>query len=242
MAKIYGYARISTQKQNIERQVRNILSENKDAFIIQEMYSGKSIARPEFEKLLKTLKEGDTVIFDSVSRMSRNAEEGFELYRELYNRGVSLIFLKERHIDTATYRQELERQINVNIATGDNATDDLIKTIFAALNKYILNLAEKQIYLAFEQSQKEVDDLRQRTREGIETARRNGKRIGNVSGSKMKIKKKAPVKDLIFKHSKSFHGTLKDGDVISIINGTQNLHVSNNTYYKYKAELLNENL
>ena len=102
MAKIYGYARISTQKQNIERQVRNILSENKDAFIIQEMYSGKSIARPEFEKLLKTLKEGDTVIFDSVSRMSRNAEEGFELYRELYNRGVSLKFLKERHIDTAT--------------------------------------------------------------------------------------------------------------------------------------------
>ncbi|MBR0221821.1 MAG: recombinase family protein, partial [Synergistaceae bacterium] len=79
MAKVYGYARVSTQQQNIERQVRNILSEDKDAIIVRETYTGKIISRPEFEKLLKTVKPGDTLIFDSVSRMSRNAEEGFKL-------------------------------------------------------------------------------------------------------------------------------------------------------------------
>ena len=47
-----------------------------------------------------------------------------------------------------------------------------MKSILDALNDYILTLAKKQIQLAFIQSQKEVDDLYQRTREGIETARR----------------------------------------------------------------------
>lgn len=237
MCKVYGYARISTRIQNIERQVRNILSENKDAVIVRETYTGKSLARPEFEKLLKTVKSGDTLIFDSVSRMSRNAKDGFELYKDLYNKGVNLVFLKEHHIDTATYRRELEKQINMNINTGDAATDDLMSAIIEALNKYILSLAERQIALAFEQAQKEVDDLRQRTREGIETARLNGKQIGNTTGSRLKVKKKEPIKKLIYEHSRDYCGALNDSDVMAIINNQPGLHVSNNTYYKYKREL-----
>ena len=65
---------------------------------------------------------------------------------------------------------------------------------------YILTLARRQSQLAFEQSQKEVDDLHQRTREGIETARRNGKQIGPKFGSKLNIKKKIPVQQLILKY------------------------------------------
>ncbi len=237
MCKVYGYARISTRIQNIERQVRNILSENKDAVIVRETYTGKSLARPEFEKLLKTVKSGDTLIFDSVSRMSRNAKDGFELYKDLYNKGVNLVFLKEHHIDTATYRRELEKQINMNINTGDAATDDLMSAIIEALNKYILSLAERQIALAFEQAQKEVDDLRQRTKEGIETARLNGKQIGNTTGSKLKVKKKEPIKKLIYEHSRDYCGALNDSDVMAIINNQPGLHISNNTYYKYKREL-----
>ena len=235
---IWGYARVSTEKQNIERQIRNILNENKNAKIITETYTGKNLSRPEFEKLLKRVQPGDTIIFDSVSRMSRNADEGFELYKKLYNQGVNLVFLKERHINTETYKKELEKQIAINVSTNDDATDELMKSIFSALNKYILNLAERQIKLAFEQSQKEVDDLRQRTKEGIETARRNGKQIGgHKEGVKMVIKKEAPVKELIRKHSKNFEGSLKDFEVIAIINSTKGLHVSNNTYYKYKKGL-----
>ncbi|MBQ8692415.1 MAG: recombinase family protein [Synergistaceae bacterium] len=240
MAKVYGYARVSTQQQNIERQVRNILNENKDAVIVRETYTGKTLSRPEFEKLLKTIKPGDTLIFDSVSRMSRNAADGFKLYQDLYTRGVNLVFLNEHHIDTDTYKKELEKLISLEVRTGDGATDDLLKSILDALNKYILKLAEKQIYLAFAQAQKEVDDLRQRTREGIETARRNGKQIGGVAGSKLHVKKQEPIKELIKKHSKDFCGNLNDRDVLAIINNTPSLHLSRNTYYKYKREIVEE--
>lgn len=240
-ARIFGYARISTRNQNIERQARNILTEYGDAVIVREIYTGTSISRPEFEKLLRLVKAGDVIVFDSVSRMSRNAQEGFALYKELYNKGVDLIFLKEHHIDTFTYRRELEKQVAINVNTGDDATDTLMRTIIEALNTFILNLAEKQIALAFAQAEKEVEDLRQRTREGIETARRAGKQIGgHKPGVKLIIKKEAPVKALIRKHSKDFDGALKDSDVIAIINATQGLHVARNTYYKYKRTLAAE--
>ncbi|MBR1439081.1 MAG: recombinase family protein [Synergistaceae bacterium] len=185
------------------------------------------------------------MIFDSVSRISRNSEEGFALYEKLYNQGVELVFLKEPHINTATYRKTLqEKQISLTLNCGDEATDKLMKSILDALNDYILTLAKKQIQLAFIQSQKEIDDLHQRTREGIETARRNGKQIGQKQGNTLHIKKKSPIQQLILKYSKSFNGSNSDRDVIAIINASPNpddkskkLHVSMNTYYKYKAEL-----
>ncbi len=179
----YGYARISTPKQNIERQVRNILKEYPNAHIVREIYTGtKFQGRKEFDKILKTVKSGDKIIFDSVSRMSRTVEEGFALYKELFARNVELVFLKEPHINTAIYKQAMDNRINITMDRGDKATDDLMKNMIEALNQYILALAEKQICLAFEQSEKEVADLHQRTREGMETARLNGKQIGQPAG------------------------------------------------------------
>ena len=105
---IYGYCRISTPKQSIERQVRNISKEYPDAHIVREVYTGtRTEGRKEFEKLLRTIKPGDTIVFDSVSRMSRNAEEGFADYTQLYEAGVTLVFLKELAINTATYKEAL---------------------------------------------------------------------------------------------------------------------------------------
>ena len=72
---IYGYCRISTAKQSIDRQIRNIKAEYPTAHIVQEAYTGTSIFRLEWLKLYRILKSGDMVVFDSVSRMSRNAEE-----------------------------------------------------------------------------------------------------------------------------------------------------------------------
>lgn len=240
-SRVFGYVRISTKKQNIERQIRNITAEYKNAVIVREIFTGTNASRPEFEKLLKQVKSGDVIVFDSVSRMSRNADEGFALYKELYSKGVDLVFLKEHHIDTFTYRRKTGKQININISTGNEELDVLAQSIFDALNICILHVAQKQIALAFEQAQKEVDDMRQRTREGIETARRAGKQIGgHKTGVKLIIKKEAPVKALILKHSKDFNGSLKDNDVIAIINATQGLHVARNTYYKYKRTLSEE--
>lgn len=225
--KIYGYCRISTNKQSIERQFRNILNLYPNAIIVEEVYTGTKVqGRKEWNKLFKIVEEGDTIVFDSVSRMSRSSEEGFELYEELYSRSVELIFIKEPHINTTTYKQALTNNIQM---TGTN-----VDFILEGINKYLLSLAKEQIKLAFIQSEKEVKDLQQRTKEGIETARLNGKQIGQAKGVKLITKKSIEAKELIQKYSKDFKGTLKDTEVIKLIG------VSRNSYYKYKKEIVNE--
>ena len=103
---IYGYCRISRKTQNIERQIRNIQESYPSALIIQEAYTGtKVVGRKEFEKLVQKVKSGDTIVFDSVSRMSRNAAEGFELYKKWYDEGIELVYLKEPSINTAITRK-----------------------------------------------------------------------------------------------------------------------------------------
>lgn len=229
---VYGYCRISTPQQNIERQVRNISDAYPSAHIVREVYTGTaSQGRRELDKLLHVVQAGDTIVFDSVSRMSRSAEEGCALYETLYNRGVTLCFLKEPHINTDTYKQALQRQINSSPKTGSAATDRFVSGVMDALNRYTADLAAEQIRLAFAQAQKEVDDLHQRTREGLMTARLNGRQIGQVPGRKLHVKKAAAAKELILKHSRDFNGTLVDADCIKLIG------IARNTYYKYKREL-----
>ena len=205
----YGVGRISTRKQNIERQVRNILAKYPNARIIRETYTGTKLeGRKEFENLLKIIKKGDTLIFDSVSRMSRNSEEGCNLYEDLFNKGINLIFLKEGYINTEVYRKALDNQINIVLNTGNKATDELMQTIISALNKYTLALAKEQIKKAFDQAEKEVKDLHTRTSEGILTARLDGKQIGLTKGTKLTTKKEKETKPLIIKYTKDFYGTL----------------------------------
>ena len=146
---IYGYCRISTPRQNIERQVRNIKAEYPDAVIFKESYTGTKLDRPEWNKLMRKIKPGDSIIFDSVSRMSRNAEDGIALYMELYKRGIDLVFLKEPLINTAVYKETARRAVPM---TG---TD--VDVILQGINQYLLLLAERQIALAFGQAQKEVN-------------------------------------------------------------------------------------
>ena len=229
--KTYGYARISRKQQNIERQIRNIKAAYPDAVIVQEAYTGTKVeGRKEFEKLLKVVKPEDTIVFDSVSRMSRNAADGFSLYQSLLQQGVELCFLKEPLINTAVYREAAQKQIET-IQTGDDATDELMSAITNGINRYMLRLAKKQIQLAFDQAEKEVSDLHARTREGIETARLAGKQIGGVPGRKLIIKKAEPAKQLIRKHSRDFGGTLSDRECIRLIG------IARNTYYRYKSQL-----
>ena len=219
----YGYCRVSTMKQSIERQIRNIKEKYPDAVIVTDEYTGTTLDRPGWMKLYKKLTEGDIVVFDSVSRMSRDAEEGFDIYQDLYNRGVSLIFLKEPLINTDTYKAALSSGVPL---TGTN-----VDYILKGINQYLMSLAKEQIRLAFEQAQKEVEDLHQRTKEGIETARLAGKQIGQKPGIKLTTKKSIEAKKIIEKRSKSFRGDLSDAEVMKLTG------LSRNTYYKYKREL-----
>lgn len=166
--------------------------------------------------------------------MSRNAEEGFALYKELMCKGINLVFLKEPHINTETYKDSLQKHINMNANSGDPAADKLLKAISAALNEYMLDLAEKQIYQAFGTAQQELDYLHKRTSEGVAVAKANGKQIGRKTGSKIRQKKEAPAKEIIRTYSRSFGGQLKDADVMKLAG------ISMPTYYKYKKEIAEE--
>lgn len=221
----YGYCRISTPKQNIDRQVRNILVAYPDAKIIKEVYTGTKLqGRKELDRLLLQVKPGETIIFDSVSRMSRDAEEGFQLYEQLYRNGINLVFLKEPHINTATYKNAMQQQISL--------TGGMVDSILKGINEYLIQLAKEQIRLAFEQAEKEVQDLHQRTVEGIETARLAGKQIGQRTGSRLVTKKSLAAKEIILKHNKTFGGSLNDIETI------RQTGISRKTFYKYKKELL----
>ena len=146
---IYGYCRISTPQQNIERQERNIKTVYPDAVLVSEAYTGTKIERPQWSRLLNRVAAGDTIVFDSVSRMSRDAADGYAAYENLYSRGVTLVFLKEPHINTETYRQTIQRQISTQLKTGNTATDSFVSSVIAALNQYTVDLAKEQIRLAF---------------------------------------------------------------------------------------------
>ncbi len=193
---------------------------------MEEEYTGTKLARPEWIKLEKRLSKGDTVIFDSVSRMSRNAEEGFSLYEKLYQDDINLVFLKEPQINTDTYKNAIKGSIEM--------TGTIADYILEGVNKYLLALAREQIRIAFEQSEKEVEDLHQRTREGIETARLNGKQIGLAKGTKLVTKKSLAAKKIIKEHSKEFGGSLNDEECLKLAG------ISRNSFYKYKHELKQE--
>lgn len=219
--KVYGYCRVSTMKQSLERQIRNIKEIYPDAIIVTDSYTGTKLDRPSWSKLYKQLNQGDTVVFDSVSRMSRDADEGFQVYEELFNRGVNMIFLKEHYIDSSVYASKLKQ---ADITTGKDYLDEGLKVI-------LMGLAKEQIKIAFEQAEQEVRDLHQRTREGIETARLNGKQIGQPKGTKLTTKKSIKAKEVILKRSKDFNGDLSDPEMLKLTG------LARGTYYKYKREL-----
>lgn len=230
---VYGYCRISTKKQNIDRQIRNILAAYPNAIIYKEAFTGTKIDRPEWNKLYNRIKRNPnvTLVFDDVSRMSRNADEGFPLYMELFSMGVNLVFLKEPHINTESYRQAMQGIINVNVESGDSAANEMINTIMNGINKFMKSKVKQDIYFAFEQAQKDIEYLHMVVKEGIETARLNGKQIGGISGKKLTTKKSIDKKKEIQKHSIDFGGSLNDVDCMKLTG------LSRNTYYKYKKEL-----
>ncbi len=221
--KVYGYARISKRSQNIERQIRNILKVHPNAEIIQESYTGRTTNRKGFNQLIKKAKTGDRIIFDSVSRMSRNADEGVKQYLDLYQRGVVLEFIKEPHINTEVYKRAQEKAIPL--------TGTKVDIILSAVNDYVLELAKEQIELAYQQAQKEVDDLSQRTKEGIETAKINGKQVGRAAGVKVETTKSKSMKKKIVDLSADFNGNQTDKELMEL------LGLARNTFYKYKKEL-----
>ena len=123
---------------------------------------------------------------------------------------------------------ELERSglVYTQRTNGRFITEDIAK-----MTEIKEQLAKEQIRLAFDQAEKEVEDLHQRTREGIQTARLNGKQIGQREGARLTTKKSLEMKPIILQHCKDFGGSLSDIEIMKLTG------LARNTYYRYKAEL-----
>ncbi|PGC18616.1 integrase [Bacillus pseudomycoides] len=152
--KKFGYVRVSSKDQNEERQIQNMKNlgiEERDIFIDKE--SGKNMERENYQMLKRLVRTGDTIVFDSLTRLGRNMNDTLEEFRYYEKHRVNLQFIKEPYI-------------NVNY-TGES-TNDVIQS---AIQKATLTILS-----AF--AEKERIDIKQRQAEGIALARKQGRRLG----------------------------------------------------------------
>ncbi|MFC5603161.1 recombinase family protein [Sporosarcina koreensis] len=165
----YAYIRVSSVDQNEERQVKTM----KDKGVLKEhMYidkaSGKNTDRPKYQLLKEAVQEGDIIIFDSITRLSRNYYDIKDEYEFFIKRGVFLEFVQEPILNTPKEK-----------------VDDIVQV---ALADVILSLLS-----AF--AQKEREDIKQRQAEGIAIAKAKGKFKGRktklVEGGEEEVRRNA---------------------------------------------------
>lgn len=253
---VFGYARVSTPKQRLQRQIDNIKRLYPDAEIYTEEFTGTTTNRPVWTELIDKLIPGDIIIIDEVSRLARNADEGVKDYKRLFDMGVDIEFIKEPHVSTRVFRRAQHRRIDVfdSVNVDNKAVEAYVKGQGELLNGLLLALAWEQIELAFMAAQREIEYLHQRTKEGVRKAieryereEREGlphekNKPGTGKRETYTSKKSVTVKDIILKENKTFGGTRNDADTMIYIDGI--LHtpsrISRNTFYKYKRQLLDE--
>lgn len=148
---IFAYVRVSSISQNLDRQLDNMkkLGIREENIFVDKM-SGKNLDRPNYQLLKVKVRRGDVVVFDSITRMSRNMEDIKAEYKFFADKGAFLKFIKEPMLDTSDKTDDVMRQ----------AINDIILTILGAF------------------AQKEREEIKERQREGIEAAKRRGKHLG----------------------------------------------------------------
>ena len=97
---IVGYERVSTSGQSVLRQNEMRQEQNVEKVFTEKM-SGKNLNRPELQKMLDFVREGDTVVIESISRLARSTRDFLNILADLERKHVTLISLKEQ-IDTGT--------------------------------------------------------------------------------------------------------------------------------------------
>lgn len=143
---VYGYARVSTIKQSkdgnsLEAQ-RELLEKNGAEVIYEEKFTGTKIDRPEMDKLLKVLKEGDKVIVTKLDRIARSITKGSELIESLIDKGIVV------HI------------LNLGIL-DDTPASKLVRNIFLAFAEF-----ERDMIVERTQEGKEIARLKEGFKEG----------------------------------------------------------------------------
>ncbi|PGM92852.1 recombinase family protein [Bacillus cereus] len=152
--KKFGYVRVSSKDQNEERQIENMKClgiEDRDIFIDKQ--SGKNMKRENYQMLKRLARTGDTIIFDSLTRLGRSMNDVLEEFRYYEQQRINLQFIKEPFI---------------NVNYSGESTNDVIQQ---AVQKATLTILS-----AF--AEKERNDIKQRQAEGIALAKKQGKPLG----------------------------------------------------------------
>ena len=152
MANTYGYARVSSADQNEARQIvalRNTGIEDNHIFI--DHRSGKDFNRPAWRRVRRTLREGDTLVIQSLDRLGRNYADMLDEWRFLvHKRRVNIRVLDMPILDTA------------------NKTNGLIGEVVAEIVLQLLSFI----------AENELRNIRERQRQGIAAAKARGVRFG----------------------------------------------------------------
>lgn len=149
--KTFAYVRVSSKEQNINRQLdtmRSLGIDERDMFI--DKASGKDTNREKYQALKSIVREGDTVVFDSITRLSRNMNDIKKEYEWFTTNKINLQFVKEPMLNTTNDKTDVMKQ----------AINDIILTLLGAF------------------AQQERENIKQRQKEGIESAKARGKHLG----------------------------------------------------------------
>jgi DNA invertase Pin-like site-specific DNA recombinase len=151
MSRMYGYARVSSTEQNLDRQIDALTDYGvEDRHIITVMQSGKDFSRPGYQTLKgQLLREGDMLVIKELDRLGRNYEQIKAEWQDLRQMGVDIVVLDMPVLSTAD-KSDLEKVLIANI-------------VFELL-----------AYL----SEKERIKIKTRQAEGIATARLKGIKFG----------------------------------------------------------------
>jgi len=148
---LYGYVRVSTKEQNLDRQILALIEFGvPDKQIYREKLSGKDFERPVYKRLLKKLKPGDTLVIKSIDRLGRNYDEILEQWR---------IITKEKRANIVVLDMPL-----LDTRQGRDLTGTLIADLVLQLLSYV--------------AQTEREFIRQRQAEGIAAAKARGVKFG----------------------------------------------------------------
>ena len=186
---IFGYARVSTQEQNLDLQLDALLKEGiPQKNIYTDKVSSTKEERKSLKKLLNYVREGDTIVVWKLDRLARSLIHFTKLMTKFEEKGVKFKSITEPFIDT----------------TEKSSHSEFIINIFAAL------------------AQLERDIIIERTKAGLESARRRGKVLGAPRGISKKNQQKAVLCEEYFKEGK-----------LTVTEICERLDVSRATYYKY---------
>lgn len=211
---LYGYARVSSKDQNLDRQITALLDAGvEERNIFKEKKSGKNFNREEYQKLLNILNVGDTVIFTELDRLGRNMQEIEKEYQRLVvGRGCHLKFIKEDFLSTTS--------------SGDNSLfKDVVQPILLKLMGYMAQQEREKTL----QRQRDAYNNMQRDEKGRLIAK-NGKVIGRQARYEtLKEDEKKLIKDWI-------------NGKISCLRVSKILTISRPTLYKIKSQYLEEEI